>query len=129
MPLCRKFADSSVVGDIKLTIEELDFSQQPETRHAYGAFHTQLLAAYDPEAAVLNADNYALYTTAIFVGADPGLPTAQNISTKLVRHVELHNTGARRPPWMSETDEGWEWREFAKVLLTLSLLVLLAFFG
>jgi len=51
---------------------------------AYGAYGAQQLAYWSTEAAMANADNYALYAGAISMGAYFGLAPVQPIETNAV---------------------------------------------
>ena len=54
---------------------------------AYGAERAQYLAYHSPKAAILNADNYATYASAISIGSQLGLPAAQQIDRTETRRL------------------------------------------
>jgi hypothetical protein len=54
----------------------------------YAVWRAQHLAYYAPEQAVLNADNYARYATAIWVGSRIGLPDAPCFGSECERHAD-----------------------------------------
>lgn len=75
----------------------------PARKDAYGSLRCQALAAFSPKDAILNADNYALYATAIAIGAQVGMPEPQDLEKVKVTAV-IKQATFKEPPSSRRTE-------------------------